>query len=61
MELRSKAYFDERATREMDEHLKSKKRSLQETLAYACRIIAMTGQEAGLAGQISARSSRPDA
>lgn len=61
MELRSKEYFDERATREMDAHLKSKKRSLQETLAYACRIIAMTGQEAGLAGQISARSSRPGA
>jgi L-fuculose-phosphate aldolase len=61
MNLRDKAYFDERATREMKEHLKPKERSIQEKLAYACRILAMTGQEAGLAGQISARSQRPGA
>jgi L-fuculose-phosphate aldolase len=58
-ELREKAYFDERVTREMAQHLPSSRRSLLETLAYACRILAMTGQEAGLAGQISARSERP--
>jgi L-fuculose-phosphate aldolase len=61
MDLRSKEYFDDRATREMKEHLKPQQRSIQEQLAYACRILAMTGQEAGLAGQISARSERPDA
>ncbi|WP_296655255.1 aldolase [Paraburkholderia sp.] len=61
MDLRAKAYFDERATREMREHLKPASRTLQETLAFACRILAMTGQEAGLAGQISARSTRKDA
>lgn len=61
MELRAKTYFDARATREMDEHLQPRERSIQEKLAYACRILAMTGQEAGLAGQISARSTRPDA
>jgi L-fuculose-phosphate aldolase len=60
MDLRAKEYFDERATREMKEHLEHRQRSIQETLAYACRILAMTGQEAGLAGQISARSTRPD-
>ncbi|MGV2866041.1 aldolase [Achromobacter sp. LC458] len=60
-ELRSKAYFDERATQEMAQHLKGQDRSLNETLAYACRILAMTGQEAGLAGQISARSDTPNA
>ena len=61
MNLRAKEYFDERATREMKEHLKPRQRSLPEKLAYACRILAMTGQEAGLAGQISARSTRADA
>ncbi|TCG07163.1 aldolase [Paraburkholderia steynii] len=61
MDLRAKAYFDERATREMREHFKPAARTLQETLAFACRILAMTGQEAGLAGQISARSNREDA
>ncbi|RQV69625.1 aldolase [Burkholderia cenocepacia] len=61
MDLRAKEYFNERATREMHEHLKPANRTLQETLAFACRILAMTGQEAGLAGQISARSERQDA
>jgi L-fuculose-phosphate aldolase len=58
--LRSKEYFDNRATREMSEHLHTVDRPMQGTLAYACRILAMTGQEAGLAGQISARSDRAD-
>lgn len=61
LELRAKEYFDDRATREMAEHLKGEQRNGKETLAYACRILAMTGQEAGLAGQISCRSERPDA
>jgi L-fuculose-phosphate aldolase len=59
MELRAKQYFDERATQEMKENLKPQDRTLQERLAYACRILAMTGQEAGLAGQITARSDKP--
>ena len=50
MELRAKEYFDERATQEMKENLKPQERTIQEKLAYACRILAMTGQEAGLAG-----------
>jgi len=61
MNLREKEYFDERATREMQQNLKLASRTIQETLAYACRILAMTGQEAGLAGQISARSEREGA
>jgi len=60
-ELRAKEYFDDRATREMAQHLKHERRDLKTTLAYACRILAMTEQEAGLAGQISARSQRPGA
>ena len=59
--LRAKEYFDDRATKEMAEHLKGTQRSPKEKLAYACRILAMTEQEAGLAGQISLRSERPDA
>ena len=57
--LRAKEYFDDRATREMKEKLPRTQRSLKGTMAYACRILAMTGQEAGLAGQITARSSKP--
>ncbi|GJQ57088.1 MAG: hypothetical protein HKUEN07_36570 [Rhodocyclaceae bacterium] len=49
VELRAKEYVDDRATREMSQNLKGKKRTDKETLAYACRILAMTGQEAGLA------------
>lgn len=59
--LREKTYFDQRATQEMAQHLHGIQRSTQETLAYACRILAMTEQEAGLAGQISVRSERPNA
>jgi L-fuculose-phosphate aldolase len=57
--LRPKEYFDRRATNEMQTNLHFEDRSLQEKLAYAARILAETGQEAGLAGQISARSSKP--
>jgi L-fuculose-phosphate aldolase len=59
--LREKAYFDQRATQDMAKHLHTVTRSRQETMAYACRILAMTEQEAGLAGQISVRSERPGA
>lgn len=58
--LRSKEYFDQRASEEMRKHLKVSDRSVSENLAYACRILAMTGQEAGLAGQITARSDKPN-
>ena len=40
--LREKAYFDTRATQEMAQHLRAVPRSIQETMAYACRILAMT-------------------
>lgn len=60
-QLREKSYFDQRATQEMSRHLRIVQRSRQETMAFACRILAMTEQEAGLAGQISMRSDRPGA
>lgn len=60
-QLRAKEYFDERATKEMRQHFRPVQRSVQESLSYTCRILAATGQEAGLAGQISARSERPGA
>ncbi|KAJ6437463.1 class II aldolase [Purpureocillium lavendulum] len=56
--LRPKEYFDKRATQEMEQHLKIPARTLQETLACACRVIAPKQEDAGLAGQISARSER---
>lgn len=59
--LRDKSYFDERATKEMATHLQQVQRDTRETMAFACRILAMTEQEAGLAGQISVRSERPGA
>lgn len=59
--LRDKSYFDTRATNEMARHLRNRPRTMQETMTYACRILAMTEQEAGLAGQISVRSERPGA
>lgn len=61
MELRDKDYFDHRATQEMATHLKRTDRSFEEKLALACNILAMTGQEAGLAGQVSVRSERENA
>jgi L-fuculose-phosphate aldolase len=60
-QLRPKDYFDDRADTEMKQHLRPRERTRGETLAYASRILAMTGQEAGLAGQISTRSERPNA
>lgn len=59
--LREKSYFDQRATQDMARHLEVQRLNTQETMAYACRILAMTKQEAGLAGQISVRSERPGA
>jgi L-fuculose-phosphate aldolase len=56
--LRPRGYFDRRATLEMVDNLPLQERDVRERLAYAARILAMTGQEAGLAGQISARSSK---
>ncbi|KAJ5939716.1 Meiotically up-regulated protein 14 protein [Penicillium verhagenii] len=58
--LRSKEYFDQRAASEMEHHLNFPQRTLQETMACACRIIAAKQEDAGLAGQISARSTRGD-
>ena len=60
-QLREKSYFDDRANREMRQHLGHVKRTIQESLASTCRIIAKNGQDAGLAGQITARSERPGA
>src|SRR5690625_46843 len=60
-EFREKDYLTQRASQEVIQHMGHKERSLQETMAYACRILAMTEKEAGLAGQISVRSDTPNA
>lgn len=59
--LRDKSYFNDRIAQEMAKHLHQVERTPIETMTYACRILAMTEQEAGLAGQISVRSARQGA
>lgn len=59
MNQRDKAYFKERAAREMQEDLPALRGSTAELLAHACRILAREGHESGLAGQITARGERP--
>ncbi|KAI1264675.1 arad-like aldolase/epimerase [Xylariaceae sp. FL1019] len=56
--LRAKSYFAERSAQEMSKNLQIPTRTLRETLACACRMIASKMEDAGLAGQISARSER---
>jgi L-fuculose-phosphate aldolase len=58
-DLRPLEYFANRAEQDMQKHLNSKSRTLRETLAAACRIIVLHEEDAGLAGQISARSDSP--
>lgn len=61
LELREKAFYDDQARKDMNRHLQGPQRTVQESLAYSARILAMTEQEAGLAGQLTARSNRPNA
>lgn len=56
--LRPAEYFASRAQREMGQGLPFKKRELREQLAQAARVVALHEADAGLAGQISARSER---
>ena len=53
--LAEKSYFHQRVTQDMKKLLRTVNRGVQETMAYACRILAMNEHEAGLAGQISVR------
>lgn len=57
-DLRPKDYFDQRAASDMERNLITKQRTLNERLACATRVIAHFQEDAGLAGQITARSSR---
>ncbi|KAH8434639.1 uncharacterized protein LDX57_012281 [Aspergillus melleus] len=56
--LRPKTYFAQRAAAETQANFTFPSRSVPETLACACRLIAHKQEDAGLAGQITARSSR---
>ena len=58
MNLRDKAYFKDRAAREMAEDLPAVVGSVAELLAHTCRILAAEGHESGLAGQITARGDK---
>ncbi len=59
MESHPKAYFDQRATREMSNHLRAPDWSIKQKLALTCQMLAAEGHESGLAGQISARAEQP--
>jgi L-fuculose-phosphate aldolase len=58
-EVKEKAYFLERVSREMVEELKTPELAPRDALATACRILAREGHESGLAGQVSARGDAP--
>lgn len=58
--LRPKEYFDKRSAEEMKKNLKIPERTLQEMMACACRIISSKQEDAGMTGQISARSDKGD-
>lgn len=57
--VRSKAYFQQRVSREMQEDLKVPALAAPQALAAACRILAREGHESGLAGQVTARGEQP--
>ncbi len=57
---RDKAFYRERAEREVDATLDVPRRSVSQSLADACRILAGEGHESGLAGQVTARADAPD-
>jgi L-fuculose-phosphate aldolase len=59
MNQRDKAYFKDRAAREMSEDLPSIEGTVPELLAHTCRILAREGHESGLAGQDTARGEKP--
>lgn len=56
---RDKAYFRDRAEREMDARLAAPRHGVAQALALTCRILAREGHESGLAGQITARDDTP--
>jgi L-fuculose-phosphate aldolase len=58
MESHPKAYFDQRATREMSNHLRAPDWSIKQKLTLTCQMLAAEGHESGLAGQISARAEQ---
>lgn len=59
--LRTEEYFARRADVDLASKLVVTERGFLETLATSCRVIALHEEDAGLAGQISARSqTRPD-
>ena len=58
--LRPKEYFEKRTKAEMKKNLQIPERSLPEVMACACRLIANKQEDAGMTGQISARSDKGD-
>jgi len=59
-QMRDKAHFLDRVSREMNEDLGVLNLSPQEALAACCRILAHEGHESGLAGQVTALGEKPN-
>ena len=58
-QMRDKAHFLDRVSREMDEDLGILDLSPRDALAACCRILAYEGHESGLAGQVTAIGEKP--
>src|SRR6185503_8129101 len=58
-EMKSKAHFIERVSREMDEDLPFLEGSTPGLLAACCLILGKENHESGLAGQVTARADDP--
>jgi L-fuculose-phosphate aldolase len=57
--IRDKTEYHARTSEQMERHLAVPPWSLRQKIALTCRILAAEGHESALAGQITARGSRP--
>jgi L-fuculose-phosphate aldolase len=57
--MKPREHFIERVSREMAQDFRRPSVPAEESLAGACRILAAEGHESGLAGQVTARGSKP--
>jgi L-fuculose-phosphate aldolase len=57
--IKSKAHYSERASKEMAENLELPKLSVRQQLTVAARMMALEGHDAGAAGQLTAKGEEP--
>lgn len=58
--VREKSEYLQKTAESMSRHLLAPEWSVREKLALSCRMLADEGHDSGLAGQISARASKPN-